>query len=67
MADKDNRKPITGRRYGGRIFWAEQEGKGRRTGSDKMEGDKMEGGDEDGADPRGLEELQVTRNFISGQ
>ena len=29
---------------------------------------RMKGeGDEDGADPRGLEELQVTRKFISGQ
>jgi hypothetical protein len=37
LADEEDRKPITRRRYGGGVFWAEQEGKGRREGSDKME------------------------------
>lgn len=60
LADKDDRKPITGWRYGGRIFRAEQEKKDRREGSDKME-------EEDEPEPRGLKELQVAKDFVDGQ
>lgn len=68
MADKDDRKPITGRIYGGGIFLAEQEGKWGRTRPDKMEGDKMvEESDGGGADPHGLEEPQVARDVIALQ
>ena len=38
LADKDDKKPITGQRYGGRLFQANQEGKERREGSDKTLG-----------------------------
>lgn len=65
MADKDGRKPNTGRRYGGGIFQAEQEDKGRREGPDNMEdGEKMK--EEDKPEPCGLKEPQVARDFIAG-
>lgn len=55
MADKDDRKPITGQRYGGRVFRAEQEKKGkaqRETGDGRKKVEPV--GEDDEPEPRGL-------------